>query len=101
MRLLVLNLTLAAGVVAGAWWLFGQEDAKLNMHVLAIKAYTQIMNTGYLSSEYEAVVLRYRADAYAAIGDRRHAIKDQKMARELAPDDAVLKATPAAGPEKR
>ncbi len=104
MRWLVLQLTLAVGiigVVAGGWWLYAQDDAISNMHVLGIKTYTWIINTGYLSPEYQAAVFRYRADSYAAIGDRKHAIEDQEMARDLAADDAVLKVTPAAGPETR
>ena len=102
MHRLVLQLTLAVGVGAGGWWLYAQDDAKSRMHVLGIKTYTRIINTGYLSPEYQAVVFRYRADSYAAIGDRKHANGDQEMARNLAPaDDAVLKVTPAAGPETR
>ncbi len=98
---LVLHLTLAIGIAVGGWWLFVQDDAKSHMHVLGIKTYTWIINTGYLSPEYQAAVFRYRADSYAAIGDRRHAIGDQEMAHDLAPDDAVLKVAPAAGPETR
>ena len=104
MRWLILHLTLAVGiigVVAGGWWLFTQHYSEPRMHVLAIQTYTRVINTGYLSPEYQAVVFRYRADSYTAIGDRRHAIGDQEMARDLAPDDAVLKVTPAAGPETR
>ncbi len=101
MRWLVLNLTLAVGIIVGGWWLFTQQYSKPRMHVLAIKSYTRIINTGYLSPDYQAVVFRYRADSYAAIGDRKHAIEDQKMARDLAPVDAVLKVTPAAGPKTR
>ena len=98
---LVLHLALAVGIAAGGWWLFVQDDPKSHLHVLGIRAYTRIINTGYLSPDYQAVVFRYRADSYAAIGDRKHAIEDQKMARDLAPVDAVLKVTPAAGPKTR
>ena len=101
MRWLILHLTLAVGIAAGGWWMFVQDDVELHMHVLGIKTYTWVMNTGYLPPEFQAAVLQYRADSYAAIGDRRHAIGNQEMARDMALDDAVLKVTPAAGPETR
>ena len=94
MAWLVLDLSVGGG------WLFDQGDNTLNMDVLAIKSSTRIINSGYLSPEYQASVLRYRADAYAAIGDQSRAIEDQKMARDWR-RKAVLKVTSAAGPETR
>ena len=95
MRKFVLIAALTIMVVAGGGWLYSRSDAMLGLvaayqgeHETAIQLYTRAILSGDLSPQYLSIVYRYRADAYAALGDRNHAIEDYDTGIRLNSTDA-------------